>query len=370
MKRRLLLHGAALPLLRSAAGAAPALLSRPAGGQVAPLARASAPAPAPASVQAMAAATATSSSSNTTGTKAAECIVPAKPGGGFDLGCQLARAALQRAEPARAPLAIRYLPGGIGALAYRQATTTRAADAGALVAFSSGSLLNLVQGRWGPAPPREVRWVAGLGIDHGVIAVHRDAPWRSLGALLAALKADPRAIVFGAGGTIGSQDWMKAALLARAAGIGHQAMRFVAFEGGGDALAALQGGHVQVLAGDAAEVGRQWDAAAPLRVLAVLAEARLPGRWASVPTAREQGVDLPWPILRGFYVGPEVRDADHAAWVRAFATAMALPTFAEDRARAGLQPPALTGAELDAYIARQLSHYRTLASSFGLPLRR
>ena len=300
----------------------------------------------------------------------AECIVPAKPGGGFDLSCQLARAALQRAEPARAPLAIRYLPGGIGALAYRRATTTRAADAGALMAFSSGSLLNLVQGRWGPAPPREVRWVAGLGIDHGVIAVHRNAPWPSLGSLLAALKADPRAIVFGAGGTIGSQDWMKAALLARAAGIGHQAMRFVAFEGGGDALAALQGGHVQVLAGDAAEFGRQWDAAAPLRVLAVLADSRLPGRWAGVPTAREQGVDLTWPILRGFYVGPEVSDADHAAWVRAFTAAMALPAFAEDRARAGLQPPALTGQPLDAYIERQLTQYRVLATGFGLPLRR
>jgi putative tricarboxylic transport membrane protein len=301
---------------------------------------------------------------------AAECIVPAKAGGGFDLGCQLARAALQRAEPTRPAIAIRYLPGGIGALAYRQATTLRAADANALVAFSSGSLLNLVQGRWGPTPPREVRWVAGLGIDHGVIAVHRNAPWPSLNALLAALKADPRAIVFGAGGTIGSQDWMKAALLARAAGIGHQAMRFIAFEGGGDALSALLGGHVQVLAGDAAEVGRQWDSAAPLRVLAVLAESRLPGRWAASPTAREQGVDLVWPILRGFYVGPEVSDTDHAAWVRAFTTAMALPGFAEDRARAGLQPPGLTGAAMDAYIERQLAHYRTLAARFGLPQRR
>jgi putative tricarboxylic transport membrane protein len=304
------------------------------------------------------------------GAGTAECIVPAKPGGGFDLSCLLARSALQRNAPARPPLAVRYLPGGIGALAYRQATTQGAADASALVAFSSGSLLNLVQGRWGPAPPREVRWVAGLGLDHGVIAVHRDARWRSLNALLVALKADPRAIVFGAGGTIGSQDWMKAALLARAAGIGHQAMRFVAFEGGGDALAALLGGHVQVLAGDAAEVGRQWDAAAPLRVLAVLADSRLPGRWSGVPTAREQGVDLTWPILRGFYVGPEVSDADHAAWVRAFTTAMALPAFAEDRARAGLQPPALTGPALDAYIERQLALYRALAASFGLPLRR
>lgn len=299
----------------------------------------------------------------------AECIAPAKAGGGFDLSCRLAQAALQRLDPARPPLRIGYLPGGIGALAYRSAVTTRAADARALVAFSSGTLLNLAQGRFGPAPPREVRWVAGLGVDHGVIAVHRDAPWRSLAALLSALKATPNAVVFGAGGTIGSQDWMKAALLARAAGIGHQAMRFVAFEGGGDALAALAGGHVQVLAGDAAELGHATDGGAPLRVLAVLAEARLPGRWAALPTAREQGIDLPWPILRGFYVGPQVGDAEHQAWVNAFAAAMALPAFADERARAGLQPPALTGPALEAYIARQLAHYRELLRGFGLPRR-
>ena len=35
----------------------------------------------------------------------------------------------------------------------------------------------------------------------------------------------------GAGGSVGSQDWMKAALTARIAGVSHKAMRFVAFEG-------------------------------------------------------------------------------------------------------------------------------------------
>ena len=64
-----------------------------------------------------------------------------------------------------------------------------------------------------------------------------------------------------------------------------------------------------------------------------------------------------------FNVGPEVSDAEHAAWVRAFNTAMVLPGFAEDRARTGLQPPALTGAALDAYIERQMAQYRALAVS-------
>lgn len=300
------------------------------------------------------------------------CVVPAKAGGGFDLGCRLAQVALQAWQPTAPALALRYQPGGIGALAYRDAVGARAADAATLVAFSSGSLLNLVQGRFGPPPPREVRWVAGLGLDHGVIVVHRDAPWHHLGQLLGTLRAQPAAISFGAGGAIGSQDWMKAALLARRAGVGHAAVRVVAFEGGGDALAALAGRHVQVLAGDAAELGRALADSGerlPLRVLAVLAAERLPGRWATQATAREQGVDIVWPILRGVYLGPLVSDTTHQAWTQAFAAAMALPGYPALREAAGLQPPSLTGPALDAYIESQLAEFRRLAQEFGLPVR-
>ncbi|NRF65362.1 tripartite tricarboxylate transporter substrate binding protein [Aquincola sp. S2] len=299
----------------------------------------------------------------------AECIAPAKPGGGFDLSCRLAQAALQQADAARPLLPIRYLPGGIGALAYRTALTQRAADAAALVAFSSGTLLNLVQGRFGPTPPREVRWLAAPGFDHGVIAVNRAAPWPTLGALVEALRAQPNAIVFGAGGTIGSQDWMKAALLARSAGVGHRTMRFVAFEGGGEAVGALAGRHVQVLAGDAAELAHQQDAGAPVRVLAVLADRRLPGRWAAVPTAREQGFDIRWPILRGFYLGPAVDDAAYHTWSAAFEAAFAAPGFAALRQRAGLEAPSLIGTPLQDFVQRQLADYRALTDSFGLPRR-
>ncbi len=205
----------------------------------------------------------------------ARCVAPAKPGGGFDLTCELARTALQAAAPGVA-LPTTYLPGGIGAMAFNTVVRQQPADAATIVAFSAGSLLNLAQGRFGPYSERDVRWVAALGQDHGVIAVRRDAPYATLGELVAALRRNPNAVVFGAGGTIGSQDWMKAALLARAAGVSHKTMRFVAFEGGGEALGALAGGHVQVLAGDAAcegsigycgcspgEVLRDWESPNP-----------------------------------------------------------------------------------------------------------
>ena len=160
-------------------------------------------------------------------TEAAECVAPSRPGGGFDLTCGLATKAVQAVRPTRPPLSTRYLPGGIGALAFDQVATGRLGGPGTLVAFSSGSLLNIAQGRFGPHPVSAVRWIATLGTDYGVVAVHRDSPHQRLQDVVAALRKDPTRVVFGAGGTLGSQDWMKAALLTRAAGQDPKRMRFV-----------------------------------------------------------------------------------------------------------------------------------------------
>ncbi|MBS0508041.1 MAG: tripartite tricarboxylate transporter substrate binding protein [Proteobacteria bacterium] len=296
----------------------------------------------------------------------ARCIAPAKPGGGFDLTCQLLNQLLLATGELGQPLPIVYQPGGIGALAFKSSVSQRPADGRALVAFSSGTLLNLAQGRFGPYDERSVRWLAGLGMDYGVIAVRQDAPYRTLAELLAALRAQPGRLVFGGGGSIGSQDWMKAALLARAAGVSHKEMRFVAFEGGGEALAALMGDHVQVLPGDAAEVARQMDKGAPIRVLALLAPQRLPGRWSGTPTAREQGLAIDWPILRGLYLGPGVGERDYRHWADMLGRAMRQPAAAQALAQFGLQPVALSGAALDAAVQRQMQAYRQMAQEFGV----
>lgn len=295
-----------------------------------------------------------------------ECIAAAKAGGGFDLTCKLAQTGLLEGKYITAPMHISYLPGGIGAVAYNTVVTQRPAEAETLIAFSSGSLLNLAQGKFGRYSENDVRWVAGVAADYGVIVVTASSPFKSLKDLMAAVKADPAKVVFGAGGTVGSQDWVKAALTARAAGVHHRNMRFVAFEGGGEALTALQGGHVHVCTGDASETAARIAAGAPLRVLAVMSEQRLPGRLADVPTAREAGFDLAWPIIRGFYVGPKVSDADYEAWVDIFARMLASKPYERLRSERGLSAFALTGAELDAYVKRNVQAYRKVAEDFGL----
>jgi len=295
-----------------------------------------------------------------------ECIAPAKPGGGFDLTCKLAQGALMDGKYISDPMRVSYMPGGIGAVAYNAIVAQRPAENNTIVAFSGGSLLNLAQGKFGRYSESDVRWLAAIGTDYGAVIVADSSPIKSISDLVAAIKANPSKVVFGAGGSVGSQDWMKAALTARAAGLDPKAMRFVAFEGGGEALTALQGGHVQVYSGDASEAEEQIKAGAKIRVLAVMADKRLEGSMSGVPTLKELGYDVQWPIIRGFYMGPKVSDADFKVWSDTFAKMMATPGYDKLRAERGLFKFALTGPELDAFIKERMAAYRKLASDFGL----
>jgi len=293
---------------------------------------------------------------------AAECIVPSKPGGAMDLTCKLVRESLAT-MPGGQPMKLVYRPGGIGAVAWHSLVSQRGATPDTLVAFSGGSLLNLAQGKFGKVKADDVRWVAALGADYGMIAVRSDSPYKSLGDLVAALKRDPSKVLIGVSGTVGSQDWLKVAMLVRQAGMDPKVLRFVALEGGGEAFTAMQANYVQVVSGDASEVHLAGDS---IRVLAVMSEERLPGKLSSVPTAREQGYDIVWPVIRGLWMGPKVSDADYRKWVKTFEHVMATPEFAKLRTEAGFYPFSLTGQALNEYVHKAVDDYGKRASQLGL----
>ncbi|WP_116131895.1 tripartite tricarboxylate transporter substrate binding protein [Tropicimonas sp. IMCC34043] len=292
-----------------------------------------------------------------------ECIAPAKPGGGFDVTCRVAQAGL--ADHFGGPMQVTFMPGGIGAVAYNLFNTTRRDDPNAIVAFSTGSLLNIATGKYGAFTEDDVRFVATAGADFGAVVVRDDSKYTSLDQLMADLGADPAGTVIGAGGSVGSQDWMKAALLIRETGASPMAMRYVAFDGGGDAIAGLLGGSIAVYMGDVGEMVPHLEAGT-MRVLAVLAPERLDVPFADIPTAKEQGFDVEWTILRGFYMGKDVSDADYNSWVDAFKTAYGTEEWAKIQNDKGLLPLNLAGEELQASIKTRMDALRTIASEAGL----
>jgi putative tricarboxylic transport membrane protein len=294
-----------------------------------------------------------------------ECIAPAAPGGGFDLTCRLTTRVLQETGIVGPAIRTQNMPGGIGAVAINHINAQRRADPNVIVAVSTGSWVLLAQGRFGRWTENDVRWIGAIGADYGVIAVRRDSRFQTLGDLVNQLRADPASVPMGAGGAVGSQDWHKAALVARAAGVDPRRMRYVPFEGGGQSMAALLGGHIQVFPGDASEVRGQLEAG-EIRLLATLSANRLPGAFANVPTAREQGVEVEWPIVRGFYGPPGMPDAAYNYWVDALRRLHAHPSWPEQRNAQGLFEFNLVGADYEQLAKRRTAEFRALARDVGL----
>lgn len=292
-----------------------------------------------------------------------ECVAPAKPGGGFDLTCRIAQQGLEKQFDG--PMQVTFMPGGIGAVAINLFNTTRTDDPNAIVAFSSGSLLNMATGKYGQWGADDVRFLATAGTDYGAVIVRADSPYQTLSDLMADLKKDPGSVVMGAGGSVGSQDWMKAAILMKAEDLDPRKMRYVAFDGGGDAIAGLLGGSIQVYTGDVGEMVSHLGTG-EMRILAAMSPERLPAPFADIPTTKELGYDAEWPIVRGFYMGKGVSDEAYGQWVEAFEAAYSGEEWAQLVKDKGLLPLNLSGQEMDADMKERVARMTGIAKEAGL----
>ena len=293
------------------------------------------------------------------------CLAPAKPGGGFDLTCRLVSNSLSASKVLDKPMIVNFMPGGVGAVAYNHVIGQRSNDPEMLVAASAGSALNIAQGKFGQFDENAVKWLAALGTDYGAVIVKADAKWNTLAELVADLKANPKGFALGSGGSIGSQDWMKSAMIAKLAGINPKDMKYVAFEGGGEALTALLGNHIQIYPGDIAEFSGQMSSG-KYKVLAILSEERLPGVMKDIPTAKEQGFDVVWHIWRGFYMGPNVTDEQYNYWVEKLQQLVKTEEFVKEREVRGLYPFTKIGKEYDTFVKNEVKKYREMAREAGL----
>jgi putative tricarboxylic transport membrane protein len=263
------------------------------------------------------------------------------------------------------PIRVTNMTGGGGGVAYANVVTQRSDDPNLIVAASPSTTLRLAQGQYSRFTERDVRWLGAVAADFGLVAVKADAPWKTMQELVAAWKADPAKITVGGGSAVGGQDHMKVMLLARAAGIDPRAIKYVPFDGGGQALTSLLGGFIQVFPGDASELRAQLEAGT-VRVLAVMSPRRLPGAFANVPTLRELGFNVDWVVWRGFYVPKNMPIEAYEFWVRALRQVERSPEWARVREQNSLGQFFMAGAEFQVFIDRQVNQFRNLSRELGL----
>ena len=297
--------------------------------------------------------------------KAPECIAPAGAGGGWDFTCRSVSQVMLDLKLISQPIKTTNLTGGGGGVAYANVVTQRGDDANLIVAASPATTVRLAQKQFSQFTERDVRWLGAVAADFGVVAVKADAPWKNMQDLVAAWKADLSKFAIGGGSAVGGQDHMKVLLLGRAVGIEPRQVKYVPFDGGGQAIPSLLGNFTQISRGEAAGLRAQLEAGA-VGVRGLMSPKRLPAPSANVPPQRERGYNVDWVVWRGFYVAKSMPADAYEFWVDALKKVEKSPEWAKVREQNSLGQYLLTGAEFQVFIDRQVNQFRNLSKELGI----
>ena len=291
-----------------------------------------------------------------------QCIAPADPGGGWDFTCRTIAPLLTELGLIDGQVRTQNMAGAGGGVAYGHVVAQQEGNEDLLVAASTATTTRLAQGQFQGFTADDVRWIAAVGADYGVIGVAPDSPYNSITELMDAWRESPAALTVVGGSAVGGWDHLKVLLAAQAAGVENvEQIQYVSFSSGGQAIIEIVGGRADVFTGDASEALPQIEAG-NLKVLAVLADERLDGLLADVPTAIEEGIDVVGANWRGFYAPPGISDERYQYWADAFRELEASEEFAEIREQNALAPFARFGAEMEEFVLNQVDDIEELSA--------
>ncbi|WP_426954683.1 Bug family tripartite tricarboxylate transporter substrate binding protein [Muricoccus radiodurans] len=286
-------------------------------------------------------------------------FVPANPGGGWD---GLGRAVEQAARTAGLVGSFQFenVGGAGGTVGLPRFLNTRRGRSDALL-VSGAAMVGATLTNRTPVSLNDCVPIARMTDESAVIVVPADSAFRTIGDLVAALRADARAVPV-AGGGVGTTDHVAFALMLRALGKSVRDASFVAFPGGGPAQAAVIGGQVKAGIAGWSEFSEQ-ARAGRVRLLATTGERRVD---PAVPTLRESGLDVVSTNWRGLFGPPGLTPAARTALME-FATELhASAPWQAILAERGWDDSFLTGEAFEAFLARDRADTETVLKELGL----
>jgi putative tricarboxylic transport membrane protein len=245
-------------------------------------------------------------------TKPVDIIVHTGPGGGSDVLARAIAAMIEKEKLVPVRINVLNKPGGNGAVA-AAALSEKKGDPHTLGLITSVWIAGPLTTSEAKITVHDLKPIAQLMLEPAVFAVRADSPFKTMKEFIEAAKARPGALKQ-SGGSVTSRDNIVRLSLQHATGT---KWAFVSFPGGGERLAAVLGGHVDIMVIEPQEAGEQVRAG-KLRVLAQLTEKRLPG-YADVPTLKEAGFDVALtPQIRAVVAPPEQPAEASAYWESRF----------------------------------------------------
>jgi putative tricarboxylic transport membrane protein len=234
-------------------------------------------------------------------------MAPAAPGGGWDQTARTMQTVLQE-EGISGNVQVTNVPGAGGTIGLAQFVNQAAGDPEDLI-VGGYVMVGAILTNASPVDLTMITPIARLTGEQEAIVVPVSSDIQTLADLLAKLEADPGAVSWG-GGSAGGADHILAGLVAKAAGVDPTKVNYIAFSGGGEALAAILGGQVTVGVSGYGEFASQIEAG-QLRLLAVSGEERMEG--VDAPTLKEAGVDVALENWRMVAAAPGLTDEQKAA---------------------------------------------------------
>ncbi len=237
-------------------------------------------------------------------------IAPAAPGGGWD---QTARALADvMAAGGAKGVAVENVPGAGGTIGLAQLVEQEKGKPNVMM-VNGLVMVGAILTNKSPVDLGMVTPLARLTGEYEVIVVPAASELKTIADLTAKLKADAGAVSIG-GGSAGGTDHILAGLVAKAAGADMTKLNYVPFSGGGEALAAILGGHVTAGISGYSEWAGQI-ASGELRALGISAPERQAG--IDIPTLKEQGVEVELANWRAIVAPPGLDDTQKQALLAA-----------------------------------------------------
>jgi putative tricarboxylic transport membrane protein len=258
-------------------------------------------------------------------------LIPGGAGGGWDGTARGTGEALTKSGLV-GTASYENMSGGGGGKAIGYLIENAASNEGTLMVNSTPIIIRSLTGVF-PQNFRDLTLVAGTIGDYAAIVVGKDSPINSMDDLLAAYDADPSNTAIGGGSVPGGMDHLVAAMAMEAAGKDALGVKYIPYDAGGKAMAALLSGEIAALSTGFSEAV-DLAAAGEIKIIGVTA----PDRVAAAPDAMtmiEQGIDTTFVNWRGLFGAPGLSDEKVAAYQEVIAEMYETPEWEEVRARNG-----------------------------------
>ncbi|WP_173934704.1 tripartite tricarboxylate transporter substrate-binding protein [Chelativorans sp. Marseille-P2723] len=289
-----------------------------------------------------------------------EIFVPAAPGGGWDQTARVMAEVLSKTGMIGGSR-ISNVGGAGGTIGLPQFVNQHRGNGNALMTGGMVMVGAIITNK-SPVDLSAVTPIARLTGEYLAIVVPADSPMQTMADLVDALKEDVGAVSW-AGGSAGGSDHILAGLVAKAVGVEPVAVSYVAFAGGGEALAAILGGQVTCGVSGWGEFSEQV-AAGNLRVLGISAPERVEG--IDAPTIKEQGVDVELLNWRAVFGPPDLDEEERTGLITLMTEMDATAEWQEELERRSWSRLFLAGDEFAAYLEEDTQRIRGILEDLGL----